>query len=130
MFRSQLVQNNAEPLMLKKKKSTSSTPLLRELLWLPIAQRIDYKCVLLCFKCIYGVAPNHLRKLFLIPAKEILTLKRGFLRVRNTNDKIKIFCNGPRILNSLPKRIRDIDKLKSFKKEMKHDLFPNAICEE
>ena len=55
--RLQVVQNNAARLILKKKKSTSATLLLKELHWLPIAQRIDYKCALHCFKCIHGVAP-------------------------------------------------------------------------
>ena len=62
LSRLQVVQNNAARLILKKKNSTSATPLLKELHWLPIAQRIDYICALLCFKCIHGVAPHYLRE--------------------------------------------------------------------
>ena len=37
--------------------------LLKELYWLPIAQRIDYKCALLGVKCIHGIAPHYVREI-------------------------------------------------------------------
>ena len=56
-----------------------------------------------------------------IPVKKILTLKKGFLVLKAQNKKLKSFGDcafssyGPRIWNSLPKRILDIDKLESLK---------------
>ena len=87
--RLQVVQNNAARLILK---STSATPLLKELHWLPIAQRIDYKCALLCFKCIHGVAPHYLRESLNLykPRRSLRSTEVSFC-VRNTKDKIKIF---------------------------------------
>ena len=36
------------------------TPLLRQLLWLKVPERIDYKLALLVYKCLQGVAPSYL----------------------------------------------------------------------
>ena len=60
-----------------------------------------------------------------VQAKKIPTLNGGFRCVRKTKDKIKTFwwsclwSYDPRIWNSLPKRIRDIDKIEIFKKQYK-----------
>ena len=37
---------------------------------------------------------------------------------------------GPRIWNSLPKRIRGIDKIEIFEKQMGHHLFLKTLSEE
>ena len=139
LSRLQVVQNNAARLILKKKNSTSVTPLLKELRWLPIAQRIDYKCALLCFKCIHGVAPHYLREIlnFYKPRRSLRSTEDSFV-LETPKTKLKSFGDrafssyGPRIWNSLPKRIRDIDKIEIFKKQLKHvrnDLFKqNYMC--
>ena len=124
-------------LILKKKNSTSATPLLKELHWLPIAQRIDYKCALLCFKCIHGVAPHYLREIFNFykPRRSLRSTEDSFV-LETPKTKLKSFGDrafssyGPRIWNSLPKRIRDIDKIEIFKKQLKHHLFLKTLCEE
>ena len=137
LSRLQVVQNNAARLILKKKNSTSATPLLKELHWLPIAQRIDYKCALLCFKCIHGVAPHYLRETlnFYKPRRSLRSTEDSFV-LETPKTKLKSFGDrafssyGPRIWNSLPKRIRDIDKIEIFKKQLKHHLFLKTLCEE
>ena len=105
--------------------------------WLPIAQRIDYKCALLCFKCIHGVAPHYLRETlnFYKPRRSLRSTEDSFV-LETPKTKLKSFGDrafssyGPRIWNSLPKRIRDIDKIESFKKQLKHHLFLKTFCEE
>ena len=124
-------------LILKKKNSTSATPLLKELHWLPIAQRIDYKCASLCFKCIHGVAPHYLREIlnFYKPRRSLRSTEDSFV-LETPKTKLKSFGDrafssyGPRIWNSRPKRIRDIDKIEIFKKQLKHHLFLKTLCEE
>ena len=136
LSRLQVVQNNAARLILKKKNSTSATPLLKELHWLPIAQRIDYKCALFCFKCIHGVAPHYLREIlnFYKPRRSLRSTEDSFV-LETPKTKLKSFGDrafssyGPRIWNSLPKRIRDIDKIEIFKKQLKHHLFLKTLCE-
>ena len=53
----QLIQNNAARLVLRKKRSEHVKPLLEQLHWLPIQQRITYKICLLTFKLLHGLAP-------------------------------------------------------------------------
>ena len=62
--RLQRVQNAAARLILGIGKFSHITPALYELHWLlPISLRIDYKILLLTFKCIYGLAPTYLSDL-------------------------------------------------------------------
>ena len=42
------------------RKHDHVTPLLRELHWLRMRQRIDYKLAVLIFRCLYGQAPPYL----------------------------------------------------------------------
>jgi len=52
------VQNAAARLVLGITKFSHITAALYELHWLPVSFRIDYKILLLTFKCIYGLAPT------------------------------------------------------------------------
>ena len=62
----QRVQNAAARLILGIGKFSHITPALYELHWLPVSLRIDYKILLLTFKCIYGLAPTYLSDLISI----------------------------------------------------------------
>ena len=51
--RLQRIQNNAARLVLQKSKRQHVTPLLKQLHWLPIQTRIDYKLATLCFSTLW-----------------------------------------------------------------------------
>ena len=57
LCRTQKVQNNAARLVSGSKKYDHITPVLKDLHWLPIRTRIEFKILLLTFKCIQGCAP-------------------------------------------------------------------------
>ena len=59
----QKVQNAAAKLVSRKRKFDSVTPLLQELHWLPIEQRIQYKVALLVYKSLNGCGPLYLAEL-------------------------------------------------------------------
>ena len=59
----QRVQNAAARLVCGIRKFDHITPILKSLHWLPVQQRIEYKVLLLCFKAIHGLAPDHLASL-------------------------------------------------------------------
>ena len=59
----QRVQNCAARLVTCNNKYTHITPILRELHWLPIKARIEYKIILLTYKSLKGLAPHYLRSL-------------------------------------------------------------------
>jgi hypothetical protein len=53
----QLTQNATARLIFRKKPSDDATVLLKKLHWLPISQRIDYKLIVLTYRCLHGQAP-------------------------------------------------------------------------
>ena len=126
----QQVQNSAAKLIYKSKRSSSCTPLLQELHWLPIEQRIKYKAACLCYQVITGVAPRYLSDMFklYVPSRSL----------RSSADN-RIFCvpkykrekHGGRafsssavhVWNSLPYRVRHSPSLPSFKSSLKTYLF-------
>ena len=55
----QRMQNSAARNIYQRKKFDQVTPLLKQLHWLPIRQRIEYKLLLLCFKAQHGLAPSY-----------------------------------------------------------------------
>ena len=58
--RLQLVQNSAARLVVRSKKREHVTPVLINLHWLPVEQRILYKLCILCYKCLNEQAPSYL----------------------------------------------------------------------
>ena len=54
----QRVMNSSARLVYCAPKSCHITPLLRELHWLPVCYRIEYKITLLTFKVLRGMAPG------------------------------------------------------------------------
>ena len=58
--RIQKIQNNAARLILKKWKRDHVTPLLKELHWLPVKYRIQYKLATLAFRHFDGTLPPYL----------------------------------------------------------------------
>ena len=56
----QLVQNVAARIVTHSRKCDHITPVLCQLHWLPIEERIVFKILLLTFKCLNGLAPPYL----------------------------------------------------------------------
>ena len=59
-------QNHAACVITKWRKCDHITPVLVDLHWLPVKQRIDFKIILLTYKDLSGLAPAYMREL-LIP---------------------------------------------------------------
>ena len=59
----QLVQNCAARLILGGGKYDHITPLLRELHWLPVEHRINFKLLLITFKALNNLAPSYISNL-------------------------------------------------------------------
>ena len=56
----QYVQNSAARLVTKTKRTEHITPILQDLHWLPVKERITYKLLLLTYKSINNMAPQYL----------------------------------------------------------------------
>ncbi len=66
------------------------TPTLRSLHWLPVSFRIEFKILLLVFKCLHGTAPIYLSNLLnkYTPVRSLRTSNRNLLVVPKTRIKI------------------------------------------
>ena len=129
LCRLQKVQNNAARVVSGSKKYDHITPVLKDLLWLPIRKRIDFKILLLTFKCMQGCSPLYLREL-LVKQANTRTLRsntKNLLQIPLTNLKRfgdRAFCAyAPRLWNELPDNIKAADSAQNFKKQLKTLLF-------
>ena len=128
----QRVLNSAARIITHTKKSEHISPVLMDLHWLPICQRINYKILLLTYKSLHGKAPSYLKDL--LSHKKVTTNLRsndkGHLMIPKSNSARygdRAFCHvAPTLWNALPQHIRDCRTVDSFKKVLKTHLFKQA----
>ena len=103
----QRVQNSAARLVTKWLRSDHITPILRELHWLPVKQRIQYKLLVTSYKALHGSAPSYLSEM-LQPYQSTRTLRSNELQLFHVprarcgyGDRSSAVA-APRLLNSIP----------------------------
>ena len=131
----QRVQNCAAKVCLKKLKYDHVTPILIQLHWLPVQQRIEYKIATLCHKHFLGTLPSYLSCLLHQPTR--------IRSSRSSNDKTILFkplknlktygersfeFYAPLVWNSLPRELREIEIHNTFKTHLKTHLFLKAFA--
>ena len=65
LWKLQYVQNSAARLLTGTRKHKHITPVLRDLHWLPVHERIRFKILLMTFKCLNQLAPSYLSDLLI-----------------------------------------------------------------
>jgi hypothetical protein len=140
--RLQRVQNSAARIVHNSYGRSSASALLRELHWLPVAQRIDYKVALTTFKVLTANQPAYLRSLLQVftPVRSLRSSSKGILLnvpLCKTASATRAFSNyAPRLWNSLPQSLRDSAQLERgadafsvnhFKSLLKTMLFSSAF---
>ena len=104
------------------------TPFLRELHWLPVRQRINYKILLLTFKTIQGKSPVYLQELISVKmpgAYRLRSSSNGLLleppsfRTGATLGDRSFQVAAPKLWNALPHEIRSIANINTFKRHLK-----------
>ena len=131
--RLQIIQNNAARLVSKTKRYDHITPVLKQLHWLPIKERIIFKHCLLCYKCLNGLAPLYLSDLIHIyhPRKSLRSscdttqLQVPIKKYKFYGERSFSFL-GPVMWNKIPQNIREATSLYSFKRQLKAFLFHQA----
>ena len=131
----QLIQNYAARLVLNKRKFYHATPLLRELHWLPVKQRIDYKVLLFCFKAKNSLSPEYLSMLlkpYIRPSNLRCLSPYSFQvpssKLSSMGDRT-FSIYAPKIWNTLPSDIQTCHSLPVFKKLLKTYLFGKAFSD-
>ena len=127
LIRLQKLQNNAARLIHLKPKRSHSSPLLDELHWLPVHQRIIYKTALIMYKTVSNISPYYLSKsLDLSEPKRKGLCSQHNLNIPRTFKKAgdQAFSVAGRVWNSLPIQIRNSKSTDLFKRQPKTYLYP------
>ena len=119
----QRLQNAAARLIYGRRKRDGVHDLLKILHWLPVEQRIYFKVILMVFKCLHSMAPVYLCDcIILLNDEDMLVHMPQFNS--SYGDRSFSHC-GPRLWNSLPRRLRIIATVDRFKSMVKNYLFEN-----
>ena len=127
--RLQRLQNTAARILTRTKKYDHISPIIRSLHWLPVARRIDYKVLILTFKCLHDLAPTYLKELIqeYIPPRALRSSSQMLLREPRTRLQSygdRSFAKAAPVLwNNLPFELRICDDLDTFKSHLKTFLF-------
>ena len=129
----QRLQNRAARILTLTPKFSHITPVLKNLHWLPVRQRIDYKIIFMVFKCLNGFAPEYLSDLIApyVPARALRSADHHLLKLPGKT-RLKTYGDrcfevvGPTLWNNLPLNLRMPHTLDLFKKELKTHLFRAA----
>lgn len=131
----QFVQNSAARLLSFTRKTEHITPILKELHWLPVAVRIEFKILVLVFKAYHGIAPLYISDMITKyePTRSLRSSSKRLLVVPRYNLKTyggrAFSVNGPMLWNSLPNNIRETETLSTFKNQIKTFLFKRSFSE-
>lgn len=129
--RLQRVQNTLARVVTRSDHSAHAPPLLQSLHWLPIKSRIDFKINLLTFKTLQFEQPAYLHNILTkATPSRALRFNQGTLlsvpRVKTVTGSRAYRSCAPKLWNSLPISIRELDSIPCFKKHLKTHLFATA----
>ena len=132
----QHIQNAAARLVTDTRKYDHITPVLRDLHWLPIRQRIIFKLAIMVYKCQHGLCPSYLAEDCIL-----LSATRGRQHLRSAGrlellvPRTRTVTFGPRaftvagpgVWNSLPPALREPTlSFNCFRRGLKTCLFSIA----
>jgi hypothetical protein len=125
----QRVQNTAARIVTRTRKYDHITPVLKQLHWLPVKDRINFKIMLLTFKTLNGKGPKYISDLLTL-YKPPRSLRSGsqMLLVEPVTNLVtfggRSFSKAaPQLWNSLPLDIRESKSVEQFKGKLKYHLF-------
>ena len=127
--RLQRIQNSSARLVKRTPVRQPISPILQELHWLPVKQRIKYKILLLTFQCLSGTAPSYLQELIRLytPARNLRSSSKSIL----ISPSVKTHFYGGRsfqsaaadLWNNLPESVKSVNTTEIFKRVPKNHLF-------
>jgi len=133
--RLQSVFNAAARLVYSARKSGHITPLLRELRWLKVPERIQFRLCVLAYRCLNGTAPSYLAETLHLTAdigsrRRLRSASTSTLVVPSTRrtklDDRAFPVAAARASNALPPSIRSASSLLQFCCDRKTSLFQSS----
>jgi len=131
----QRVQNSLARVVTGRKRREHITPVLKDLHWLPVEQRIQYKVALVTHKVLATSQPHYLSKLVTAykptrggmrsEAQRRLAIPTG---LKSSFGGRTFTRASESVWNDLPENIRTISTLGTFKSKLKTHYFSTAFC--
>jgi len=125
----QWIQNTAARIVTRTKRSDHISPVLKDLHWLPVRLRINFKILLLTYKSLHGLAPLYLSELIqpYKPTRSLRSQSKHLLvktKTKLVNFGDRAFSAAAAVLwNDLPTKVKEADSLERFKNLLKTYLF-------
>ena len=105
-------------------------PVLQQLYWLPVRQRVQFKIAVLMYKALHNLLPAYLAEdcqLVSVTGHRRLRSDTDTCLVQRTNTRFgdrSFAVAGPRVWNSVPTQLRESDiTLGQFRRALKTHLF-------
>ena len=125
--RLQHIQNTAARVVTLSRKSCHITPILKELHWLPVSQRIVFKLMLIVHKSFNNIAPIYISELLKVytPSRNLRSSNMSLLKEptskRTWGDR-SFSVAAPRLWNHLPTKLKSCHSKTRFKSLLKTHL--------
>ena len=132
MRKLQHVQNSAARLVNQCLRFCHITPVLRDLHWLPVSSRIEFKIMLITYKVLHDRAPIYIQELLQLytPSRNLRSSNRNILVKHyfnlNSYGKRAFSVAAPELWNNLPEDIKSANSIDDFKRKLKTFLFMRA----
>ena len=132
IHRLQKIQNTAARIVSRTKLREHITPVLNELHWLPVDQRINYKVLCLTYLCVHGEGPEYLKETIpqYQPSRNLRSRNQGRLRLPSVEETNKTKYGGrsfenaaPKLWNNLPNYLKNAENISKFRRQLKTYLF-------
>ena len=118
----QKVQNTAARIIKRIPRQNHITPILKELHWLPVKYRIEYKSLLITYKALNGQAPSYISGMIekykpsrSLRSQSSLQLKHPSGLAKRSYGQRSYHRAAPLLWNALPEDIRNAESLGMFK---------------
>ena len=127
------VMNEAARLITLTSRHQHFTPVLKQLHWLPVKYRIEYKTLVITYNAIQGNTASYLTDLLKVysPRHQLRSSKELLLETPKYKLKsagFRAFSVGAPVLwNNLPNDLRNTKSLCTFKRNLKTHLFEKAF---
>ena len=121
----QRIQNFALRTVLNLRPRSQLTQHFQELHWLTVEQRIHFKILTITFKCIHCLAPTPLAVKVKLSSPFDMLLDPSQFYPTSVLGRRAFSYSAPRCWNALPRSLRVIPCLDTFKAYLKHHLFTN-----
>ena len=141
------ILNRAARLIYSLHPQVPTTPFLMKLHWLTVKARVEFKICLITFRALKFNQPLYIRELLsLAPVEPVMSLRSSDdpyhlcepRAVGESNFANRSFAYvAPRLFNTLPLSLKQIESVDTFKKQLKsfffswaYDLSDHTVCEE